>query len=73
MQGVESNMRDYVLEAGSLSEAELRRKYAEICEAYDKMSDDILYLCGQVRALKKELSELSAGPEKSSGKGNDER
>ena len=66
-------MRDYALEAESLSEAELRKKYAEICEAYDKMSDDVLYLYGQVSALRKELNELSAGPEKSSGKGNDKR
>lgn len=66
-------MRDYALEAESLPEEELRRKYAEICEAYDKMSDDVLYLHGQVSALRKELSELSAGPEKSSRKGNVER
>lgn len=65
-------MRDYALEAESLSEAELRKKYAEICEAYDKMSDDVLYLYGQVIALKEDLRKLSANPNKSSRKGHEE-
>lgn len=65
-------MGNYALEAESLPEEVLRKKYAEICEAYDKMSDDILYLHGQINALRKELSELTANPKKSSRKGIDE-
>ena len=52
-------MKDYNLEAQALPENELRKKYAELSEAYDKMSDDLLYLDWQVKSLKEELSALS--------------
>lgn len=66
-------MRNYALEAESLSEEELKKKYAELCEAYDKMSNDVLYLHGQISALKKELSELSVDSKKCARKGNNDR
>lgn len=61
-------MRDYALEAESLPEEELRRKYAEICEAYDKMSDDLLYLHNKVKSLESALHESTDETEAECGK-----
>ena len=60
-------MKDYKLEAQAMPETELRKKYAELSEAYDKMSDDLLFLEWQVRSLKDELSALLANSKNPKG------